>query len=627
MVDTDILETFTNSCGLLGAEVHGRAQRADKTLARTGFSRVTARVPEQCDGWRGLAAAGDTSRQVLEFAYRAVGTCGQLLAASPVDSDALNFDYDSGLYVLMPAVGENGVQLAYAAALINGTAETSAKPEDYKAASELLDEKIQREEPLRATWQLAVLYFKAGRWHDVRKVLAKLPAGTHTDARLRQAVAVANGVATAYLGMWDKATELLAEAGGPMPTATAEALLTAALCARALEKSAEATTLLNEAYAVDGDVAASVRERISTALSDPEYGILATSAARIEARTDPWDESTEPSDSDSKKLTPEKRAELYAESQELLDELVGMEGPKGLIARIESNGRARQRRQEKDMKVRDKTLHLVIEGPTGVGKTKFARAIHKRLCGAGVLPNDLFVELSGRGLIDDVIGGSEKNLRDVIDRIVDAGGGTLFLDEAYALDVRDSKNDFGKQIIQELLTYMVTYADILMVVVAGYRREMEEFLDSNEGLRRRFARVIVIDSYTVPELMEITDRAAARGDSDIEDLEVLSTLFTDLRAIKVTDSRGVTRSGIDAAGNAGFANTLVEFAEEERDFRLDEAGLLDSAEEDALRLIITADIQAAANRIFRDEEIDLSTDSIARAEGGQVIALKAGGIG
>ena len=97
----------------------------------------------------------------------------------------------------------------------------------------------------------------------------------------------------------------------------------------------------------------------------------------------------------------------------------------------------------------------------------------------------------------------------------------LFIDEAYALTDSGSENDFGPLVIAELIRAMINHADKLMVIAAGYADKMQEFLDSNDGLRSRFTRSITLPSYTVDELVEITTLKATKGGSIIEDVEPL----------------------------------------------------------------------------------------------------------
>ncbi|OKH76740.1 ATPase AAA [Mycobacterium sp. SWH-M3] len=606
MTDT-ATQLFADSCIALGAEVYGRRQIPDKRIARSGFERLTAQFPDQCDGWLGLAASGEVRRDVLENAYRAIDTAGELIGGADVAVDAVDFTFDTGLYVQLPARGAEGLTVAMAAARVADA--------EFGAARDLIDQRLLSSQPLFAGWMLAVIYFKAKRWHDVRRVLAPLtPQVNPADQYLYQAMSVAQGLAEAYLGMWDQAFDRLAPMGrGPIPAASADALLTAGMSARALGRTDEATTLLNEAYAVDG-IDETTRRTIATALSDPGYGIMPTTAARIDARTDYWDANTEPGERDFvRQLGAEKRAELKAEADKELAEFVGMIDVKDQIARLESSVRAAKVREARGIPVRNKSLHLVLKGPPGTGKTTVARVIAKLLCAADVLPSDTFEEVSRADLVDKVIGGSEDKISKMIDHIVEKGGGVLFIDEAYALTDSGSDNDFGPLVIAELLRAMTDHADKLMVIAAGYADKMQEFLDSNEGLRSRFTRSITLPSYDVDELIEITVRKAAKGGSIIADPEPLREIYTDLAAATAVDTTGRSRPALDVLGNARFAENLIGFAEEELYHRLDVTGRLDEATDEELQTITGEDLRAAVTRELgrarTEQNIELSRDA------------------
>lgn len=600
-------QLFADSCIALGAEVYGRRQIPDKRVARSGFERLTAQFPDQCDGWLGLAASGEVRRDVLENAYRAIDTAGELIGGADVAVDAVDFTFDTGLYIRLPARGAEGLTLAMAAARI--------ADKEFGPARDLIDQRLLSSQPLFASWMLAVIYFKAKRWHDVRRVLAPLtPQVNPDDQFLYQAMWVAQGLSEAYLGMWDQAFQRLAPMGrGPIPTASAEALLTAGMSVRALERPDEATTLLNEAYAVDG-IDDATRTTIGTALSDPGYGIMPTTAARIDARTDYWDANTEPGERDFvRQLGAEKRAELKAEADKELAEFVGMADVKDQIARLESSVRAAKVREARGIPVRNTSLHLVLKGPPGTGKTTVARVIAKLLCAADVLPADEFEETSRADLVGQHIGVSEAKIRKIIDRIIENGGGVLFIDEAYALTDSGSENDFGPMVIAELLRAMVNHSDKLMVIAAGYADKMQEFLDSNEGLRSRFTRSITLPSYDVDELIEITIRKAAKGGSVIADPEPLREIYTDLAAATAVDTTGRRRPALDVLGNARFAENLVGFAEEELNHRLDVAGRLAEATDEELQTITGEDLRAAVTRELTraraEQQIELSRET------------------
>ena len=110
--------------------------------------------------------------------------------------------------------------------------------------------------------------------------------------------------------------------------------------------------------------------------------------------------------------------------------------------------------------------------------------------------------------------------------------------------------------IAELIRAMVNHSDKLMVIVAGYAGKMQEFLDSNEGLRSRFTRGITLPSYTVDELVEITILKATKGGSIIRNVEPLRQAYTDLANATALDTTGRRRPALDVLGNGRFADTI-----------------------------------------------------------------------
>ena len=280
----------------------------------------------------------------------------------------MDFPFDTGLYIQLHARGADGVIMACAAARANDG--------DYGAARDLLDDRVLAAQPLYGGWVLAVIFFRAKRWHDVRRVLAPLTPQARNDAYLYQAMSVAQGLSAAYLGLWEPAFDQLnAQGQGPIAAASAEALLAAALSARSLGRADTATALLNEAYAVTG-IQENLRTTIATALSDAGYGIHPTTAARIDARTDYWDANTEPGERDfARQFGSDRREELNAEADAELADFVGMTDVKEQIGRLESSVRADKPREARGLPVRNKSLHLVLKGPPGTGKTTIARVI------------------------------------------------------------------------------------------------------------------------------------------------------------------------------------------------------------------------------------------------------------
>lgn len=154
------------------------------------------------------------------------------------------------------------------------------------------------------------------------------------------------------------------------------------------------------------------------------------------------------------------------------------------------------------------TLHMAFLGNPGTGKTTVAR-----LCGAmfrqmGFLNSDAFVEVDRGALVGAYIGKTEENLRQKIDAALD---GVLFVDEAHALFKKDSPRDFGGDAINLLVKAMEDERHRLVVILAGYSDEMQEFLSSNSGLRSRIGRVVQFPDYGPEELVQVFQQFAAKS--------------------------------------------------------------------------------------------------------------------
>ena len=103
------------------------------------------------------------------------------------------------------------------------------------------------------------------------------------------------------------------------------------------------------------------------------------------------------------------------------------------------------------------------------------------------------------------------------DRLEKARGGILFIDEAYSLDKKDSGADFGIEAINTILKFMEDNRDDIMIIFAGYTKEMEEFLKTNPGLRSRVPNNFIFEDFTGDEIVQLGEMILSKGDYKLED--------------------------------------------------------------------------------------------------------------
>lgn len=192
---------------------------------------------------------------------------------------------------------------------------------------------------------------------------------------------------------------------------------------------------------------------------------------------------------------------------EELESLIGLDNVKKDVVSLANFIKMKKMREDKGLKAPNITYHSVFSGNPGTGKTTVARILANIFKELGILKNGHLVETDRSGLVAEYVGQTAVKTNKIIDSALD---GVLFVDEAYTLI--GGQNDYGKEAIATLLKRMEDDRERLIVILAGYSKEMEEFINSNPGLRSRFNRYINFPDYTSSELFEIFQLNASRNE-------------------------------------------------------------------------------------------------------------------
>ena len=184
-----------------------------------------------------------------------------------------------------------------------------------------------------------------------------------------------------------------------------------------------------------------------------------------------------------------------------LDELVGLAPVKEYVFGLADNIQVQQRRAAAGFKTASLSMHMIFTGNPGTGKTTIARLVARYLKAIGALKGGQLIEV-GRG---DLVGRYTGHTAPLTNSVIESAlGGVLFIDEAYSL-YRGEQDSFGLEAIDTLVKGMEDHRDELVVILAGYTKEMETFLTANSGLASRFPNKIEFPDYTADELLDITN--------------------------------------------------------------------------------------------------------------------------
>ncbi|MET0453434.1 MAG: type VII secretion AAA-ATPase EccA [Mycobacterium sp.] len=539
------------------------------------FTEITNIDETACDAWVGRIRCGDIDRVTLFRAWYSRGSFGQLAGAAEISMNSLEARVEIGGQfgnITYPVNSPLSITLGFAvheAALGN-----------YVDAMDALDGVQASGAEHLVAWAKAVVYAAAERWTDVIDEVRG--ASNWPDKFLAAAAGVAHGVAAANLGLFNEADRRLTE-GNASPAGEACATVIAwnlAMTRRSQGNEESATVLLEWLQATHSE------PKVTAALRDPNYRLVTTTAEKIAARKDPWDPASVVADNSG-------REKLLAEAQAVLDEQIGLSRVKEQIERYRAATQMAKVRAARGMKVAQQSKHMIFTGPPGTGKTTIARVVANILAGLGVIAEPKLVETSRKDFVAEYEGQSSVKTARTIDRAL---GGVLFIDEAYTLvQERDGRADpFGTEALDTLLARMENDRDRLVVIIAGYSADIDRLLESNDGLRSRFATRVEFDSYAPEEIVAIAKVLAKANDSTLSDEATKRAL----EAATLLGQRSLNgKPALDIAGNGRYARQLVEAGEQARDMRLARSLDFESLDVDQLSEIDGEDMAGAIDAV------------------------------
>ena len=251
--------------------------------------------------------------------------------------------------------------------------------------------------------------------------------------------------------------------------------------------------------------------------------------------------------STSECFIPKTEEQILAE----LDNYVGLQSVKDEIKAIIRNVKAKKEKGVKDKLITD---HFIFTGNPGTGKTTFARKFGEVLNAVGALPTGQFVEISGKDFIGRYLGDSEENVKKYVNQ---AMGGVLFIDEAYALNTSygDGHSGYGGDAVNTLLTLLENRKGEFVCIMAGYTKEMGDFVRMNPGLPRRLNVTIEFPDYSARELEQLFRMRLTHNDENVS-----FTLDAKAEEMlpKVFERMWLGRG--DTFGNAGEVRNLFDLA-------------------------------------------------------------------
>jgi AAA+ superfamily predicted ATPase len=313
----------------------------------------------------------------------------------------------------------------------------------------------------------------------------------------------------------------------------------------------------------------------------PEPAVDVPAVAATDVRLKPVDAAVPETD----KLAVPKPVDFGDDALAELDSLIGLESVKDAVHRMVAETKTNLRRKDLGLPTHERARHMVFVGKPGTAKTTIARLLARIYKQLGVLEKGHVVEVDRSDLVGSGVGTTAPM---TAGKFREALGGVLFVDEAYTLVPEHSPGDYGLEAVATILKMMEDHRDDCIVIVAGYHREMQRFMDSNTGLASRFPKLLSFSEYDTNQLVAIFELQARQKGMIYSDAVV-----DVVRKVIPPAPRG------HSFGNGRFIRNILEEAISNQATRLSERDP-DSLTERELRELLPEDVKPAASMRAED---------------------------